>query len=219
MMNEQPGLDDDQLRRQLREVPIPEGLRQRLQAIPDNSPRQSDSTDRRGPESAWRHPWSLALMLAAVLLLSVFGWRYLATQPPHRVASPLEAEIPDGLQPGEMTGEDEGLARGPEADTTRGDAELEQLLAAQRQRLDAIGLMLAELEFQQWKDQQLAQQSRRTASSLSYRETLALALAVSAETMHERLGATPVVQQYLTQVVRDFPETQGAARAKRVLGN
>ncbi len=223
-MSERSELDDQQLGERLRDLPIPADLAEQLRAIAQTESSTDGyaelssrgRTPRSDSEKRLVVKWQVTVFLtaAAAVVLGVFAWQFLLNVPKQPLAhtpaqKPRDSASAEGpLQPNApLTNES--------ADTEA--AEVEQLLAAHRQRHQDIQALINEMEFDQLVNRREALLHRNSQPDLSFRETFALTLAVSAETMQMWDGDTSVVTQRLTQVVQNFPETRGAERAKRNL--
>lgn len=201
-------LSDDDLARQLRDIRVPDTLRAELLNLLDPS---ADSRDlaTRADQNRWLLPalWSVAV--SAAILTAVTLWQFFPAPP----STPDIAQHPrdeSNVPTDPPAGEGEAIAamqRGP--DEYRPSEEYTA-------RTEALRARIAELELADLIQTQ--RELRRAAlPELSPRERVALAYALSGEMLHRRVGPTPVVQEQLQQVVREFPETQGSELASRVL--
>lgn len=201
-------LSDDDLARQLRDIRVPDTLRAELLCILDQSAGRRDLATR-ADQDRWRLPvlWSAALAAAILAALTLWQCFPVSLPAPDIAQRPRdESKVP--TDPPAVEGEAiAAMQRGPD-----------EYLASDEYtaRTEALRAQIAELELADLIQTQ--RELRRAAlPELSPRERVALAYAMSGEMLHRRVGPTPVVQEQLQQVVREFPETQGSELALRVL--
>lgn len=223
-----PALDDAALGHRLCEVRVPAHLRAQLLSIPDSE--NSDVTRAAIPSDSrvWYSRIGLLSTVAATGLAAVFAWQYFRT-------ADLEAELAGQKSPATgptaVSQTQADLLDGDSVDTTKplpNALEHDAWLAQHHERLETLRAELATMELEEietryytLQNQTLETMSQRLQGNgqLPESEVVALAFAVSGETMHQWAGATPVVQETLQQVVRVLPDTKGSELAKQVLSN
>jgi len=201
-------LSDDDLGRQLRDIRVPDTLRAELLNLLDQSAGSRDLATC-ADQDRWRLPMLWSVALAAAILAAMTLWQFFpATLPAPDIAQRPRGESKVPTDPPAVKGEAiAAMQRGP--DEYRPSDEYTA-------RTEALRARIAELELADLIQTQ--RELRRAAlPELSPRERVALAYALSGEMLHRRVGPTPVVQEQLQQVVREFPETQGSELALRVL--
>jgi hypothetical protein len=221
-------LDDAALGQRLRDVQVPEQLRALLLSIPDSEDSGVSRAAMVGDTRAWYSRMGLVATVAATGLAAVFAWHYFGN-------SARDAELagqkstPTGTEAlsqnqvdrfgGDSTGSTKQLSK---------DAEHDAWLAQQHARRETLRAELAAIELEEIErhyytiqDQRLELMSHRLPrhGQLPESEVVALAFALSGETMHQWAGATPVVRETLEQVVRVLPDTKGSELAKQILSN
>jgi hypothetical protein len=201
-------LSDDDLARQLRDIRVPDTLRDELLCILDQSAGSRDFATRTH-QVRWRLPALWSVVVAAAILAAVTLWQFFPATPP----APDIAQRPRGesnVPTDPPAGKGEAIA-----ETQRGPDEY-RASDEYTARTDALRARIAELELAELIQTQ-RELRRASLPELSPRERVALAYAMSGEMLHRRVGPTPVVQDQLQKVVREFPATQGSELALQVL--
>lgn len=181
---------DDFLSVQLRDVPVPTGLKEKLLAIAEQEPVPVSPVIRVARERViWRRlGWFAAL--AATGLISFFIWRQI----------PIESAPVNQVTASKI------------------ETDLKQWLVENEKKMESLRNDIAALELEETVTGHETKRVR-PIPELSDRETISLAFALSGELMHEWAGVTPAVEEQLNQVVRSFPETKGSELAARILAN
>ncbi|MDP1563626.1 MAG: hypothetical protein Q8M16_19780 [Pirellulaceae bacterium] len=209
-------LNDVALSQRLRDVAVPSDLRAKLLAIPETDTPATLSSAPTTNSVTWRHRTGWVVAFAAAALGSLVAWQYFGVED-----NVSELVLKTNGEASPLTIEQFGPGS-PEANTTTSQStealELKQWLDEHQARVEAIQSELAEFELHELEHRRVKRQSQSIVG-LSHRETVALAYALSGETMHQWAGATAVVKEQLNQVVRVFPETKGSELASQILSN
>lgn len=195
-------LSDDDLARQLRDIRVPDTLRAELLSML-NQADESRALTTRAHQAYWRRPVLWSVTVAAAILAAVTLWQVFPATPP----APDIAQHPRG---------EASASSVPSVGKSETIAEMQPASDDYTARTEALRAQIVELELTQLLRTQ-RELRRASLPELSPRERVALAYAMSGEMLHRRVGPTPVVQEQLQQVVREFPETQGSELALRVL--
>lgn len=180
---------DNLLSVQLRDVPVPNGLKEKLLAIAEQEPAPLASVVRVEERVIWRRLGWFAAM-AATGLISFFIWRQTPIEP-----APVN-----------------------QATASTSETELKQWLAENQRKMELLRSEIAALELEEIVTHHEKKQMR-SVPKLSDREIVSLVYALSGELMHEWAGATPAVKEQLNHVARAFPDTKGSEIAARILSN
>lgn len=209
-------MNDTALRQRVRDVAVPQDLRTKLLAIPETDTPATLAPAVATNSGAWRSRTGWVVAFAAVALGSLSAWQYFGV-----VGDAPDMALKGNGESNPTTIEQIGSQASEVNPTTApstGAWELKQWRDEHQARVEAIQSELAEFELHELELRRVKRQSQSVVG-LSHRETVALAYALSGETMHQWAGATPVVKEQLNQVVRVFPETKGSELASRILSN
>jgi hypothetical protein len=198
-------LSDDSVRKMLGKINVPHDLRAKLLQIPEQDVTRVEIPTPRLMMLGWRRGMVWGVAVAAGVMASVLGWRYLV--PSNEQQEWSQQPMVDANQ----AAPDQNAADSAELETQR-------WLAAYQAETESLRREIVELEIAELLERQVVKR-RPPLPELSHRESVALAYALSGELMHEWAGATPVVQEQLNRVVRAFPDTKGSELALQILSN
>jgi hypothetical protein len=190
-------IDDQELDRLLRKVPVPRGLADRLKRIPLESPVVTPAPSR--PALSRRGAIAVAVAASLLGLVCWFLWPHAVREQPV-VALPGNAAPPPGSPLVPNARQLENLGR----------------------NLDSLSGEIGAFRARLGKQQQLVRRSRiqpaATASALSRSEQDALTLYLANETAGQWAGPSDFVRAEMQRIIEQFPGTTGARRAREFLG-